>query len=312
MVQKSNKLKPVIVITGPTASGKSSVALNLAKKIDGEIICADSMQIYKEMIIGTASPSKEDKRSVKHHLYGFISPDVNFSVAEYSKIATNTINSILKLGKTPILCGGTGQYLSALIKGLDFVKIPIDGKLRETLQTECDEFGTKFMLDKLHSLDPKTAKFLHYNDRKRIIRALEINILTGKTKEQIAEESLQKGPDFKFYSFCINHQRNILYERINTRVDLMIQSGLIDEVKGLLEKYPNISSSASQAIGYKEFFDYFDEKIDLDEAVDKIKQRSRNYAKRQLTWFRKMDDLTWLEDMSCAKITDFIINESKL
>ncbi|MHB1452571.1 MAG: tRNA (adenosine(37)-N6)-dimethylallyltransferase MiaA [Saccharofermentanales bacterium] len=286
---------PVIIITGPTASGKSSAAILLAQKIDGEIVCADSMQIYKDMDIGTAKVTESETGCIKHHLFSMISPEETFSVARYVESATRTIRDILGRGKVPILCGGTGQYISALIDGIEFIRFDIDYALRARLELEAEQSGLQILYEKLRQIDPDTAEILHENDSKRIIRALEVFELTGLTKTQINKKSREKGPDFTFLSFCINPERTKLYQSIDLRVDEMMKNGLIDELMQLRGKYHSMSKTAAQAIGYKEMDAYLDGVISYEDAVSAIKQASRNYAKRQLTWFRKIPSLIWID-----------------
>lgn len=303
MVQTSRQLNlpftlpgPVLIITGPTASGKSACAFETARMNDGEIICADSMQIYKDMDIGTAKPSIQEREEIPHHLFDMTEPDKSFSVADYTELVKPVIADILSRDKLPILCGGTGQYISALINGISFPVIPFNADLRSDLEDEADIYGTDDLYMLLDGIDPEAAKIISPNDRKRIIRALEVNILSGKTKSELENASKAGGPQFEFLSFCISHERQTLYNRINDRVDRMIDEGLVDEVRYVRNKYSPLSKSASQAIGYKELPAYFSGAEDIITAIDTIKQATRNYAKRQLTWFRKIPSLIWLLD----------------
>lgn len=309
MISVNNSInnKNVFVITGPTASGKSSVAVELALKLDGEVICADSMQIYKYMDIGTAKTGFSDRKGIPHHMMDIIEPSDDFSVASYKEMATRIIKDIQSRGKVAIVCGGTGQYISALIEGTTFTPQKTDMELRKQLEIEYEQKGADYLFDKLTQIDPDTARTLHPNDKKRIIRAIEIHSTTGMTKTQININSKLNGPDFQFISYCINHDREILYERINSRVDEMLQDGLLDEVKMILDKYPNLSKSARQAIGYKELINYIEGVQSLQEATDALKQATRNYAKRQFTWFRKMDSLIWLQNTSTMATVNTII-----
>lgn len=297
---------PVVILTGPTASGKSSAAILLAQKIDGEIVCADSMQIYVDMDIGTAKPSEADTALVKHHLYSFVSVEDTFSVAGYVEAATTIIRDILSRGKVPILCGGTGQYISALIDGIEFIRFDIDYSLRAKLEAEAEQSGIQTLFERLKQIDPGSAASLHENDTKRIIRALEVYELTGLTKTQINKNSREKGPDFTFLSFCLTLDKTRLYQAIDHRVDVMLENGLVNELKQLRSKYPSRSRTASQAIGYKEMDAYLDGSIPYEEAVTIIKQASRNYAKRQLTWFRRIPSLIWIENSDTAETARII------
>ncbi len=299
---------PVIVITGPTASGKSGVAMALADGIGGEIVCGDSMQVYQDMDIGTAKPTPADMQKIPHHLFSIKSPEENYNIALYTEDAKNVLHDILKRGKTPILCGGTGQYIDALLKGLEFSKVPFDSKLREELERRAHTEGEELLHRELSALDPESADRIQTGDRKRIIRALEINLLTGKTRAQMEAKTLEKGPDFNFLSFCINQERQHLYKTINKRVDSMLKEGLLDEVKRLRNKYPDLSVTAAQAIGYKEISLYLDSQLSLDQAIETLKQATRNYAKRQLTRFRKMPSLHWISDMETEQATRFILD----
>lgn len=305
---KVNIKETVIVITGPTASGKTAAAVLLGKKIEGEIVCADSMQLYRGMDIGTAKPTITEQSGVPHHLMDILDPVESFSVADYKKAATTAIQDIFSRGKTPILCGGTGQYLSSMIEGTEYAPIKGDERLRVDLEKELEIKGIDLIFDELNSIDPDSASILHKNDTKRILRAIEVYRLTGMTKSQLNKISKEKGPDFNFKCFCISQDREFLYDRINKRVDKMLADGLIDEIKNLLTAFPTLSNTAYQAIGYKEFIPYLQGKITLEEASDKVKQVTRNYAKRQLTWFRKMDQLTWINNQDTDQIVDTIIN----
>lgn len=298
----------VIVITGPTASGKTSASIELCKKIDGEVVCADSMQIYKLMNIGTAKPTISEMHGIPHHLIDIINPTSRFSVADYKTLATKSIYDILSRGKVPVVCGGTGQYISALIEGTVFTPIKTDFDLRLKLENELVERGIDQLYAELEAIDPQSAGVLHKNDTKRILRAIEVYRLTGLTKSQLNIKSKEKGPDFSFKSYCITHDREILYQRINNRVDQMIFDGLLEEIEILLDEFPDISNTAYQAIGYKEFIPYLKGDIKLDEAVNQVKQATRNYAKRQLTWFRKMSNITWIENKNTSEIVNKIIN----
>lgn len=309
---RNNVKDTVVVITGPTASGKTAAAVLLGKKIDGEVVCADSMQLYRGMDIGTAKPTIAEQSGVPHHLMDILDPVETFSVADYKKAATEAIQDILSRGKKPILCGGTGQYLSTLIEGTEYAPIKGNERLRIDLEKELEIKGIDTIFDELISIDPDSASILHKNDTKRILRAIEVYRLTGMTKTQLNKISKEKGPDFNFKCFCISQDREILYDRINKRVDKMLANGLIDEIKRLLAAFPTLSNTAYQAIGYKEFIPYLQNEITLEEASGKVKQVTRNYAKRQLTWFRKMDQLIWINNQGTKQIVDTIKNHLNL
>lgn len=276
----------VFVITGPTASGKSEIAIDFAINKGGEIICADSMQIYSDMDIGTAKTMPEEQKQIPHHMTDIITPEETFSVAAYKERAVKTINEIISRDNVPVICGGTGQYISALVEGIEFIDIPTDFELRKNLENEYDIKGPEYFYSLLKKIDPETAKNTHPNDKKRVIRGIEIHHLTGLNKTEINKRSREKGPDFNYKMHCITPDMDGLYKRINERVDDMIKSGLVSEVEYILDKYPDISKTARQAIGYKEIIQFLNKKCTLEEAVDKIKQSTRNYAKRQMTWIR--------------------------
>lgn len=293
----------VIVICGPTASGKTALSIELAKKINGEIVSADSMQIYKDMNIGSAKVTNEEMQGIKHYMIDYVSPDERFSVADYKTNAKNAIEEIIKKGKTPIVVGGTGLYIDALIYEIEYKDIKIDENYRKELQEIEKNQGLEVLYKKALEIDPKAMEKISQNDSKRIMRVLEIYKATGKNKtEQEAESRLKEIP-YDYKVFALTMDRDKLYERINKRVDIMIENGLIDEVKNLLEKYSEFPT-AMQGLGYKEVRDYLQEKITKDEMIEKIKQESRRYAKRQLTWFRKNKQTIWLN--SLEKIDDNI------
>ena len=293
----------VIVICGPTASGKTALSIELAKKINGEIVSADSMQIYKDMNIGSAKVTNEEMQGIKHYMIDCVSPDERFSVADYKTNAKNAIEEIIKKGKTPIVVGGTGLYIDALIYEIEYKDIKIDENYRKELQEIEKNQGLEVLYKKALEIDPKAMEKISQNDSKRIMRVLEIYKATGKNKtEQEAESRLKEIPyDYKVFALTMNREK--LYERINKRVDIMIEKGLINEVENLLKKYKEFPTSM-QGLGYKEVRDYFQRKTTKNEMIEKIKQESRRYAKRQLTWFRKNKQTIWLD--SLEKIEDNI------
>lgn len=288
-----NKEK-VIVICGPTASGKTNLSIELAKKINGEIISADSMQIYKEMDIGTAKVKKEEMQGIEHYLIDFVSPEKRYSVADFKKDAENAIEKILKKGKVPIIVGGTGLYVNSLIYGIEFQEIETDLEYRKELEKIAEEEGLEKLYNIAKDIDPKAMEKISPNDKKRICRVLEIYKQTGKTKTMQEEESRKNGVKYNYKVFAITMPREILYDRINKRVDKMIEEGLIEEVKELINKYNNFPT-AMQGLGYKEVVQYLKNEISKQEMIDKIKQETRRYAKRQLTWFRKDKSIIWLD-----------------
>ena len=284
----------VIVICGPTASGKTSLGVELAKKINGEIVSCDSMQIYKDMTIGTAKPTLEEMQGIKHYLIDFVSPEKRYSVAEFKKDATNAIEEILANGKIPILVGGTGLYIDSLIYGIEYNDIKIDERYRKELELLVEEKGLEFLYEKAVEIDKEAMEKISPNDKKRIMRVLEIYKETGKTKTQQEIESRRKEVKYDFKIFAINMDRQILYDRINNRVDLMLKNGLIEEVKNILRKYKTFPT-AMQGLGYKEVVKYLDGEVTYEKMCENIKMKTRRYAKRQLTWFRKNKETTWID-----------------
>ena len=302
-------MKPkVIVIVGPTASGKTFLAIELAKKIDGEIVSCDSMQIYKDMTIGTAKPTLEEQEGIKHHLIDFISPSQRYTVSDYKKDAKRAIEEILGKKKVPIVVGGTGLYAESLIYEIEYPEINTDEEYRKKLEKEAEEYGLENLYLEACKIDSKAMEKISKNDKKRILRVLEIYHETGKTKTELEALSRQNENLYDYHIFGINYPREQLYERINKRVDIMIDNGLIDEVKTLFSKY-NSFPTALQGIGYKEIKEYLDGTLTKKEAIDKIKQESRHYAKRQMTWFKKYKDLIWIDALKSDKEkVEFIIN----
>lgn len=294
----NNKIKPkVIVIVGPTASGKTALSIELAKKINGEIISCDSMQIYKDLNIGSAKPTIEEMQGIKHYLIDEIEPTQRFSVAEYKKRAEKAIEEIIKKGKMPIVVGGTGLYANSLIYGIEYNEIKYDEKYRnELMKLAQTEDGLESLFEKAKKIDPKAMEKISKNDKKRIVRILEIYNSTGTTKTKQEKESRKKEVKYDYKVFALNMERSVLYERINKRVDIMLEQGLIEEVKNILKKY-NEFPTAMQAIGYKEIVEYFNGDLTKQEAIEKIKQESRRYAKRQITWFKKIANVKWLDGL---------------
>ena len=287
----------VIVICGPTASGKTSLGIKLAKKIDGEIVSCDSMQIYKDMTIGTAKPTDEERKEAVHHLVDFVLPSQRYSVAEYKKDAENIIEQIIKKGKNPIIVGGTGLYLNSLVYGIDYPNIETDLQYREELEKRVEIEGLEKLYNEAKKIDEEATQKISINDKKRILRILEIYHTTGKTKTELEEISRKNGPKYDYKIFVLNMDRSILYDRINKRVDLMIKDGLIEEVKSLLEKYKDFPT-AMQGLGYKEVVEYLENRLTKDEMIEKIKQETRRYAKRQITWFKSYKEATVLDALN--------------
>lgn len=291
-------MKPkVVVIVGPTASGKTALSIELAKKINGEIVSCDSMQIYKDMDIGSAKPTKEEMQGIKHYMIDIASPEERFSVAEYKRKAEIAIEEIIQKGKTPIVIGGTGLYANSLIYGIEYNEIKLDEEYRKALENIAStEQGLKNLYNKAIEIDSKAMEIISCNDKKRIIRVLEIYHSTGKTKTELEIESRKNGVKYDYKVFAIDMDRETLYDRINRRVDIMIENGLIEEVETILQKYKKFPT-AMQGLGYKEVVEYLNKEISKEEMIEKIKQETRRYAKRQLTWFRKNKETIWIDGL---------------
>ena len=282
----------MIAVVGPTASGKTSLGAALAKALDGEVISADSMQLYEGMDIATAKPTKEETLGVPHHLIGVVPQDASFSVAQYKTLCCRTIDDVLSRRKVPVLVGGTGLYLDTLFYNTTFFDAA-DTSFRDTLTRRAEEAGIEALFEELKAVDPDTAAALHVSDRKRIIRALEVYYATGKTMRAQREASHEEDSP---YRFCViglcSEDRAFLYDRINRRVDLMVERGLLAEAEAFFRHHP--AGTAKQAIGYKELQPYFDGVCSLEQALDQLKMETRRYAKRQLTWFRRNEAIHWL------------------
>lgn len=287
--------KPKIIgVVGPTASGKTDYAIRLAKERGGEVVSCDSMQIYRHMDIGTAKPTSEEMQEIPHHMIDIAEPEENFSVARFVKLARECIDDILERGKIPVLCGGTGLYFDSIINNLEFSEMETDEEYRRSLNALAEEKGCEFVHRMLREVDPRSADAIHPNNLKRIIRALEIYKVSGKPKSVLDREQ-QGEPLYEGEIFGLSRPRDVLYDRINRRVDIMMEQGLLEEVKTLLSMGISPKATSMQAIGYKELVRYLDGTLTLKEAVDKIKQESRRYAKRQITWFKRNPDIIWLE-----------------
>ena len=274
--------------------GKTALSIELAKKINGEIISCDSMQVYREMDIGTAKVTKEEAQGIKHYLIDCVSPNERYTVSDFKKDSEKAIKEILSKGKTPIIVGGTGLYVNSLIYGIEYQEMEFDINYRtELMDIASTEEGLNSLYEKAKEIDSEAMKIISKNDKKRIIRVLEIYKATGKNKTEQEKLSRQKEVEYDYKVFVVNMDREKLYNRINKRVDLMIENGLIEEVKRIYNKY-NEFPTAMQGLGYKEVVEYLQHEISKEEMIEKIKQESRHYAKRQITWFRKDKSFVWL------------------
>ena len=282
---------PLIILTGPTAVGKTDLSIKLSKELNAEIISADSMQIYKYMDVGSAKVTKEEMDGVCHYLIDEVTPDYSFSVSEFQERANNYIKEITDKGKNVLVTGGTGLYLNSLIYNMDFAKSDANEELREQLRLELEENGIDYMHNKLRELDSDAADRIHKNNTKRVIRALEV-ALSGKKMNDFSND-LKINEKYKPIIIVLNREREHLYKRIDKRVDIMMENGLIEEVKNLLNMGYTKDMISMQGIGYKEIIKYLEGEYELDEAIEIIKRDSRRYAKRQLTWFRRYDDAKW-------------------
>lgn len=300
MVWKNSMKKDVIIIIGPTASGKSDLAIKVAKNIGGQIISADSSQVYKDLNIGSAKINCEEMQGIKHYMIDIKSPFEDFSVAEFKELSLKYIQEIIEQNKIPIICGGTGLYVKSLINDYDFSNAPKQQKIRDELEDKVKEFGLQYVYNLLKKISPEKALKINPNDKIRIIRALEI---------ELSQISIKKDADtnnnFNYYVYAIDLDRQLLYQKINYRVDEMVKRGLFDEVKQLMDKGVTIQNSCFKSIGYKEVYDYFkNATLDKEQTIELIKKKTRNYAKRQLTFFRGMKQTVWLS--SDDKLTELL------
>lgn len=293
---------PLVVVMGATASGKTALAIDIAKAIDGEIVSADSMQIYKYMDIGTAKPTTAERAECVHHLIDFIEPDEEFSVADYVTLAHKTIKDITDRGKIAVMCGGTGLYIDSVVNDVEFGQMENDYSLRQELSAIAQKEGGEVLLKMLAEFDPVSANRLHKNNIKRIIRAIEFYKLSGEPISEHQEKTKLIESRYSAVKFMIDRERSELYERINRRVDIMLSDGLYNEVKSLYDKGYTSGLNSMQGIGYKELLSCIAGDITFDEAVDMIKQNSRRYAKRQLTWFRRDSQINLLNPTDAATV----------
>lgn len=303
--------KKVYIIGGPTAAGKSIVALYLAKRVKGEIVNCDSVQLYNYMDIGSAKPSQKDMKAIPHHLYGFVDPADDITVAQYQKLAFEKIDEILARGNTPIVVGGTGLYLNSLIYKMSFAAKPINLKRRDELEHLAEVRGNEYLFELLSAVDPDAAARIHPNNIRKIIRAIEAYELGSKLESM---DKLEPNTKYDFKINIVNMEREWLYTRINRRVDKLMEEGLLKEVKHLLSMGYNSETPAMKGIGYKELLLYLDGKATLEEAVNNIKTNTRHYAKRQLTWFKRYDNAHWIEiqkGQMVGNVVDDILEASK-
>lgn len=283
------KKTKVIAVVGPTASGKTSLAVEIAKAVGGEIISADSMQIYKGMFIATAQPSEEEKQGIPHHLISIIDPSETYSVAQFVSDAKKCIDDIVSRGNVPVIAGGTGLYIDSLLYGIDFGFVPDNSEMRDKLKDRLEKEGAEKLLSELRQIDPETADTLHVNNAGRILRALEVYYLTGETISEQKRKSREKGSDYdSLYIYIEYADRQKLYDRIEKRVDIMVDMGLLEEAENFISL--GEETTAKQAIGYKELKPYFRSECTLGEALDNLKKETRHYAKRQMTWFRRNEN----------------------
>ena len=303
-------MKKLVIITGPTAVGKTNISIKLAKAINGEIISADSIQVYKYMDIGSAKISPKEMDGIKHYLVDELEPDVDFNVYLFKQMATQAIEEIYNKGKIPIIVGGTGFYIQSVLYDINFSNEDGDILYRKELEMISKEQGPKVLHDMLRQVDPCSADEIHFNNVKRVIRALEFYKKTGKKISDHNKEQRENSSKYNFCYFVLNDDREKLYTRIEKRVDLMIDNGLVEEVKSLMDKGYNLNCNSMQGIGYKEIVSYLENKCSLEEAVNQIKLNTRHFAKRQLTWFRReklvyminIDELDYNQDILLEKM----------
>ena len=295
---------PILILTGPTAVGKTALSIELSKVLGGEIISADSMQIYRKMDIGSAKISQEEMDSVVHHMIDVVDPDEDFSVADFHDMASQIISDIHKRGKLAIVTGGTGLYLNSLVYDMDFGGTNSDPSVRKELEEILNDKGKDYLYRLLQDLSPEAAKRIHPNNTKRVIRAIEVYKTGGEMGD--FSNDLKYNPKFDAKIIVLNRDRSILYDRINQRVDMMFDMGLLDEVKGLHQMGYTSQMQSMKGIGYKEVLEYFDGKMTLEESIDILKQGTRRYAKRQITWFKRYENALWLDLDKVTELDDQI------
>lgn len=290
-----NSKDDLLILTGPTAVGKTSISINLGEKLNGEIISADSMQIYKGMDTGTSKITLNEMQNIPHHMLDIVNPDEDFTVSDFKNKAENHIEMINKNGKLPIVVGGTGLYINSLVYHLKFTNVESNEELRKKYMWLADENGNEYIHNELYKVDPISAKRIHINDRQRVIRALEIFYETGKPMSNHNKDFRKEKDQYNLTMVALIMERKKLYHRINERVDLMLKEGLVEEVAGLMEKGYNRELISMQGIGYKEIISYLEGEVNLDEATTILKRNTRRYAKRQLTWFKRDKRVKWID-----------------
>ena len=300
--------KPLVILTGPTAVGKTALSIKLASKIGGEIISADSMQVYRQMDIGSAKIKPEEMGGIPHHLIDILEPEEEFNVCLFEKLALEAMEQIYERGHIPVVVGGTGFYIQALLYQIDFTEEETDTAYRDKLWQLGEEKGNHYLHELLRKVDPESAEEIHENNRKRVIRALEFYENSGKPISTHNKEQRQKTSAYNSCYFVLTDDRKKLYERIESRVDQMLSKGLVDEVRTLKGRGCNASMVSMQGLGYKEILEYLDGRCSLLEAVEKIKKETRHFAKRQLTWFRREKDVIWIDKQAFAYDEDAVLS----
>ncbi len=304
-------MKPLIILTGPTAVGKTALSIGLAKAVNGEIISADSMQVYRKMNIGTAKIEPSEMQGVRHHLIDILDPSEEFNVVLFKRYALDAMEDIYSRGKIPVIVGGTGFYIQALLYDIDFEDNDNDMSYREELQRLAAEKGNSYIHDMLFKVDPESAEKIHENNVKRVIRALEFYRKTGMKISEHNETEAQKESPYNFEYFVLNDDRSKLYDRIDRRIDIMLEQGLIDEVRQLVSEGYSRDLVSMQGLGYKEIIDYIQGRCSFDEAVYTLKRDTRHFAKRQITWFKREKHVTWVnknEYESESRILEYMLN----
>lgn len=308
-LEQAAEKKPLIVLTGPTAVGKTALSIQLARRIGGEIISADSMQVYRHMDIGTAKIRLEEMDGVPHHLIDILEPTEDFNVVRFQALARAAAEDIYSRGKIPIVAGGTGFYIQALLNDIDFTQIDENTQFREEMERLAAEQGAEVLHERLRAVDPESAEAIHANNVKRVIRALEYYQQTGQKISEHNEAEREKESAYNSAYFVLTDDRKILYDRIDKRVDLMMEEGLLEEVNALRLRGLKRESVAMQGLGYKELFGYFEGEYPLEEAVRIIKRDTRHFAKRQLTWFRRERDVIWLDKSEIGREDEQLIQQ---